>query len=121
MVPEMSSMIRLRSSCRPVTSTPFGVSVAILRLISSIAWSASLMAITCRLISASASVRSRTVSSATRLTAAASSRAALTASLSLVIDCGEAVADISVVSSRVARVERALSLPGSPTAAMIRS
>ena len=105
-------MIRLRSSCSPVTSTPFGASVAILRLMSSMACSASLTCPTCRAISASASVRSRTFSSATRLTAAARFFAAVTASVSLVIDCGEAVADISVVSSAVASVESALSPPG---------
>ena len=76
---------------------------------------------TCRAISASASVLSRTFSSATRFTAAARFAAALTASVSLVMDCGEAVTDISVVSSAVASVESAFSPPGSPTAAMIRS
>ena len=76
---------------------------------------------TCRAISASASVRSREFSSDTRLMASARFLAAVTASVSLVIDCGDAVADISVVSSAVASVESELSPPGSPTAAMIRS
>ena len=76
---------------------------------------------TCREISASASVRSGAFSAETRLIASARFFAAVTASVSLVVDCGEAVADISVVSSAVASVESALSPPGSPTAAMIRS
>ena len=77
--------------------------------------------VTCRAISASASVRSRTFSSAIRLTAAARSFAATTAAVSLAVDCGEAVTDISVVSSAVASVESAFSPPGSPIAAIIRS
>ena len=117
----MPSISRPRSSCRPVTSTPFGTSTAILRLISSIACSASLTCATCRPISASASLRSRTFSSAIRFTAAARSFAAVTASVSLVVDCGEAVTDISVVSSVVASVESEFALPGSPIAAIIRS
>ena len=76
---------------------------------------------TWRAISASASVRSRTFSSAIRLTDAARSFAASTAAVSLAVDCGEAVADISAVSSAVASVASALSAPGSPIAAIIRS
>ncbi len=76
-----------RSGCArpaaPVTSTPLGASVAIFLLMSSMACSASLTRSTCRAISASASVRSRTFSSATRLIAAARVFAAVTASVEL--------------------------------------
>ncbi len=75
---------------------------------------------TCRAISPSASVRRRVFSAEMALSDPASSLAAATASESFAMDCGEETADISVVSSAVARVASEFGAPGSPMTPSIR-